>query len=330
MILAPLAMLMAPPPPTPSPSEREVIFPGFNAVQLKGSVRPAAGHPFFAVLVAGSGPTDRDWSNPLIPVPSHSGRDVAAWLQSQGLGSLRFDKRYIGSRDSGLDISLDAQVGDIRAALRAAKALPEAKGRKLLLVGHSEGAVLSLLATAEADALLLLAMPGEPLGKLVLTQVREQFEQAGAAAHVIRANMDFLESVLEAIRKGSTPPPAGEEVLPNISILARSLANPRSLAFFRAEMDLDPWMLAARVPVPMAAAWGDRDVQVRRPRIPSSFPGEVIDLPGANHLLRRETLALKELNPALAMGGYGDGTPLADLGPLAAWLARLGRAEPLR
>jgi len=85
-------------------------------------------------------------------MPSHGGRDVAAWLQAQGIGSLRYDKRFIGSKDPKLDISLDAQVGDIKAAMAAARALPEAKGKKLLLVGHSEGALLSLLAAGEADA----------------------------------------------------------------------------------------------------------------------------------------------------------------------------------
>ena len=73
------------------------------------------------MVVAGSGPTDRNWSNPLLPA-SYGGRDFAGWLQKQGIGSLRYDKRFIGSKDPALDISLDAQVGDIRGALAAARA----------------------------------------------------------------------------------------------------------------------------------------------------------------------------------------------------------------
>ena len=88
--------------------DRTVDFPGFNAFPLKGSVKAGGAHPYFAVMVAGSGPMDRDWSTPLIPLPSHGGRDLALWLQGQGVGSLRYDKRFIGAKDPTFDVSLDA------------------------------------------------------------------------------------------------------------------------------------------------------------------------------------------------------------------------------
>ena len=194
--------------------EREIGFPGFNAFPLKGSVKAAGAHPYFAVLVAGSGPTDRDWSSPLLPMPSHGGRDFALWLQAQGIGSLCYDKRFIGSKDAKLDISLDAQVGDIRAAMKAARALPEARGKKLLLVGHSEGALLALLAAGEAEAALLLAMPGLSMGKLILAQVKGQLEAAGAPADASAQNLAYLESALEAIRKDKDLPQAATGVAP--------------------------------------------------------------------------------------------------------------------
>ena len=303
--------------------DREIGFPGFNKVALKGSVRSAQGHPYFAVMVAGSGPTDRDWSNPLIPKASHGGRDFAAWLQRQGLGSLRFDKRFLGGRDPKLDISLDAQSGDVEAALRAARALPEASGRKLLLVGHSEGSILALLNAKEADAVLLLAMPGQALSRQILDQVGNQFAATGANEQVAKPNVDHLAAVLDAIRKGGEPPRAGVGVLPSIAALGSQLASPGTLGFFKAIMDLDPWKLASRVVGPMAAAWGDRDVQCWKPVIPQGFPGKVIDLPGANHLLKQEIRPRPDLNPALAMAAYGDDTPMADLGPIAGWLKTL-------
>ena len=105
----------------------EINFPGFNAFPLKGSVLPGGAHPFFAVMVAGSGPTNRDWASSVTPI-GHAGRGFALWLQSRNIGSLRYDKRFIGSKDPKLDISLDAQVGDIQAALRAARALKPRAG----------------------------------------------------------------------------------------------------------------------------------------------------------------------------------------------------------
>jgi hypothetical protein len=301
--------------------EREIGFPGFNAFPLKGSVKPGKSHPYFAVMVAGPGPTDRDWSNPLIPMPSHGGRDVAAWLQAQGIGSLRYDKRFIGSKDPKLDISLDAQVGDIKAALKAARALPEARGKKLLLVGHSEGALLSLLVAGEADAVLLLAMPGLSMGRLILAQVKGQLEAAGAPAEVSSQNLAYLEASLDAIRKNQDLPLAAAGVAPGLLNLAKGLARPESRGFVRDLLDLEPWVTAQRLPIPCAVVWGDRDIQTWKPEvIPADFKGTVILIPEANHLLKRETRDRAGLSGLTAMTTYGDATPLADLKPVGVWL----------
>jgi hypothetical protein len=304
--------------------ERAVHFAGFNAYPLNATVTSGGAHPYFAVMVAGSGPTDRDWSNPLIPVPSHGGRDIAAWLQSQGIGSLRYDKRFIGSKDPKLNISLDAQVGDIKAAMKAARLLPEAKGKKLLLVGHSEGALLSLLAAGDAEAVLLLAMPGLSMGKLILAQVRSQLEAAHAPAEVTAMNLAYLASALEAIRKDQELPDATASVAPGVSTLARGLARPESRGFVRDLLDLDPWGAVQRLPIPCAIVWGDRDVQTWKPDImPLEFKGTVIQVSEANHLFKRETRNRAELLGQTAMTTYGDSTPLADLTPVAAWLKGL-------
>jgi len=324
---APLvSLLMAPalaqvPPVAP---ERELGFPGFNAFPLMGSVKPGGAHPYFAVMVAGSGPTDRDWSNPLIPVPSHGGRDLAVWLQGQGMGSLRYDKRFIGSKDPKLDISLDAQVGDIRAAMKAARGLPEAKGKKLLLVGHSEGALLSLLAAGEADAVLLLAMPSLSMGKLIVAQVKGQLEAAGASAEQSAQNVTYLDATLEAIRKNQALPKEAAGVAPGLAAFARSLGRPESRGFVRDLLDLDPWGAAQRLPIPCAMVWGDRDIQTWKPEVaPADFKGTLIQIPEANHLFKRETRVKASLSGVTAMTSYGDGTPMADLTPIAAWLKGL-------
>ncbi|GLH66134.1 alpha/beta hydrolase [Geothrix edaphica] len=326
--LAAFAQVVPAPAPARPQSEpgpgRELAFPGFNAFPLKGSVKAGGAHSYFAVMVAGSGPTDRDWSNPLIPTPSHGGRDFAAWLQGQGIGSLRYDKRFIGSKDPKLDISLDAQVGDIRAAMQAARSLPEARGKKLLLVGHSEGALLSLLAAGEADAALLLAMPGLSMGRVILAQVKAQLDAAGAPGEVATANLGYLEAAEASIRQDKPLPEAGTQVAPGVLRLARALAQAESRGFVRDTLDLDPWALAQRLPVPCAVVWGDRDVQTWKPdAVPPGFKGTVIQVPEANHLLKRETRPRASLDGRSAATAYGDGTPLADLTPLAQWLKAL-------
>ncbi|HJW09653.1 MAG TPA: alpha/beta fold hydrolase, partial [Holophagaceae bacterium] len=321
----PPAQVQPAPRPEPRP-DRELAFTGFNGAPLKGSVRAAEGSSWFAVMVAGSGPTDRDWSSPLLrdpmsnaPLASHAGRDFASWLQGQGVGSLRFDKRFIGAKDPKLDISLDAQVGDIKAALAEARALPEAKGRKLLLIGHSEGALLSLLADGSADALLLLALPGRSMAQTIRAQIARQLPTESAAA-----NLAYLDGAFDAIRKDRPLPEAGLQVFPSLVRLAKSLLAPESLGFVKDTLDLDPWPLLTRCPVPVAIAWGGKDIQTWRPdTIPAAYTGAVIELKDANHLLRRETRDRDQLGAADALTAYLDGTPQADLTPLGAWIKSL-------
>jgi hypothetical protein len=297
---------------------RDLGFPGFNQFPLNGTVLAADGQPWFAVLAADSGPLDRDWTNPMLP-GSHGGKTLAEWLRAQGVASLRYDKRIHGSRDPRLDSSLDAQEGDLRAALAAARGLPEARGRKLLLVGHGEGALLALLDSRDADALLLLGMPPLTMASSIAAQIKPQLPPASAGP-----NLRYLETVFQAIREHRPTPAAGPEVFSGMERLGVSLMAPETLDFVSATLDMDPWALAGRALSPVAMVWGDRDIQAWKPAvIPPAFHGTVLEIPEANHLLKHEARPRAELNGVSALAGYGDEVPLADLAPVAAWLKGL-------
>ncbi len=280
---------------------------------------PGGTHAFFAVMVAGSGPTDRDWASSLMPI-GHGGRDLALWLRSQGIGSLRYDKRFIGSKDPKLDVSLDAQVGDIRAALQAARKLPEAKGKKLLLLGHSEGALLSLISAQDADALLLIGLPGRSMAKTLRAQIEAQLP-----ADTKAVNLAYVDAMLEAVRQGKLEAPAQQVgVFPGIVNLATSFLRPETAGFVRSTLDLDPMAMALRAAVPLALVWGDKDVQTWKPDVlPEPLKESLIEVKDANHLLKQEPRKRSELTGANAVSAYNDATPLADLAPLAAWLDKL-------
>jgi len=327
LFLPPALVENVPPPAAPArPAvEREITLPGFNDCKLQGSLLEAEGSGYFAVLVAGAGPSDRDWFSPALqdlakgaPLQSHSGRDLARWLAGQGIGSLRYDKRFIGRKDPTLNVSLDAQVGDLRAVLAFLRKRPETLGKKLLLIGHDEGALLALMAAGDADALLLLAMPPKSQAASIRDQMQALIPPAMAGP-----DLAYLDAVFEAIRKRQALPLAGEAVHPFMVALGKSLMAPETLDFVRSLLDLDPWVMAARLALPTAAAWGDRDIQTPPPtKTPATFRGTVLELPGANHLLKRES-RLGILRPQEAVLAYGDDTPLADLTPIATWLKTL-------
>ena len=311
-------------------NERTLVFQGQGGLALKGSLleasRGAKHHPFFAVFIAGSGPVDRDWSNPTYKDPgtgvliqSHAGRDLARWLSAQGIGSLRFDKRFVGSRNPKLDVSLEAQLGDVKAAIAAARTQPEGKRKRILLVGHDEGALLALLAAPQADAALLIGMPPESMAKSIRAML-----QAQLPPEIANRNLAYLDQVFDAIRQQQPTPVAGTEVHESMAAMGKAIMAPETLSFVRSLLDIDPWTLIARLGVPSALVWGDRDIQSLRPdRFPSGFHGLVLDIPQANHLLKREERLKSTLKASAAVRNYSDETPLADLSSIAEWLKRL-------
>src|SRR5215467_9813964 len=94
-------------------------------------VRPVGPGPFPAVvMVAGSGPTDRDWNSPLLPGTNGSARLLAEALATAGFASLRYDKRASGPhahenmRALMGKLSLQSHVDELAGAVRTLASQP--------------------------------------------------------------------------------------------------------------------------------------------------------------------------------------------------------------
>jgi len=142
------------------------------------------------VLIAGSGPTDRDGNNPLVPERIDLLKQIAELLAAAGIASLRYDKRGIGGSTPRPTDSLEEQerffawdnfVGDVATAHRELLRHDEIKPYATALLGHSEGGLLALAAAGPLSAkamgsrklhgLVLAATPGRPLADIVRAQI---------------------------------------------------------------------------------------------------------------------------------------------------------------
>lgn len=299
--------------------DRDIQIQGFNGVKLGASIKmPENPSPWFAVLVQDAGLTDRNGRSPAAP-RAQTGLAVAELLKSIGIGSLRYDKRLIGAKDPKLDTSLDAQLGDLSAAISAARSLPETKNKNILLVGHGEGALLSLLVSSQAEALLMLAPPSGSMAKTIRSHAEAQLP-----ATIKSANLAYLDSVFRAIREGMPVPQATVGIHAAISQMSRSLMAPETLGFVKSTLDIDPWAVASRLSVPNAAVWGGKDIVTSKPPgIEGFYKGASIDLPNANHHFRQEPRPKDSLDGTSAASAYSDDAPLADLSAVAAWVKSL-------
>src|SRR6266567_584318 len=127
-------------------------------------------HLAAALLLAGSGPTDRNGDDAAAGLEPHTLQLIAGVLGRSGIMTLRFDKYFSGQTGAGAyaghpsAIDLAAFIRQADAAYDFLRAQPAADPRRMLVAGHSEGGMYALL-VAESVAprpagLALIEPPG--------------------------------------------------------------------------------------------------------------------------------------------------------------------------
>jgi dienelactone hydrolase len=243
---------------------------GADAVTLAATLLlpvHATGKLSAVVLVAGSGPTDRDWNNPLLPGKVDTGRVLAEHLAKAGLATLRYDKRGSG----GSTKVTVAKWGEFDADLIAARAYlaarPEVDAARIGVLGHSEGAMLAAKAAAATPpgtfaALAYMAGPGRSFGVILSQQVHDSLARDGTAEPAIAASLAYLEDALAKIVAGTTPGPPGGAVAPFVGELVTQLTAPANIDFVRGWLNHDPVATLVAVKCPLLLGVGDNDAQI--------------------------------------------------------------------
>ena len=307
---------------------REMRFAGSAGVMLAGTlllpllseIQRVPG----VVLIAGSGPTDRDGNNPLIPPHVDTLKLIAEWLAAAGIASLRYDKRGIGQsaqRPPGAPGSIAEQerfflwdhfVADAIAAHAELLKQDEIKPYATAFLGHSEGGLLALAATESMGArrpfgLVLASTPGRRLGDIVREQIGRTAPNFVAAADRI------ITAIFET---GHVPVSATGE----LQAIFPSYAGP----FLQAALAFDPAPALARVDAACLLVHGGADSQIVplgdiQPLLDvlgrRTAPGEALVVPAVSHNLK-------------AVFGPADPGFTGPLAPavgnkLAGWLAHL-------
>ena len=146
-------------------SAEEVSFTTPQGIRLGGTLtKPngASGALPAVVTITGSGQQDRD---EYIPVAGgyRPFRQMADTLGRRGIAVLRLDDRTIGASGGALGTSAD-YADDIRAALAFLRARPDIDGKRLAVLGHSEGGLIGPMVAAsdpQLAGLVVLAGPSD-------------------------------------------------------------------------------------------------------------------------------------------------------------------------
>lgn len=268
---------------TPAAAQPAEMTIGEGAGRLHGTFLPAATTAQDAepvLILAGSGPTDRDGNNPL-GVRAASYRLLAEGLAARGVASLRVDKRGIaasaGAMTSQEELRIQAYADD---ALAWAEALRTRTGARCVwLLGHSEGSLHALLAARRPQGLCGLILVSS-VGRRLPDTMREQLRSNPANAPIL----DQALQVIAELEAGRNVPVEG--LHPALAPLFNASVQPFLISMFQ----LDPAALAAAYPGPMLVVGGSTDLQTTLEdarRLAGARPGITLRvIEGMNHVLK--------------------------------------------
>ncbi len=296
--------------------EEEVTFEAAGTTirgTISGPESPGR-HPGL-LLIAGSGPTDRNWVNPLIPGTNGSGRLLAQDLSRRGVVVLRYDKRGTGESGAPPTTTMDDYLAEQRAALELLRARPEVDGSRIFVAGHSEGGVHALRLVRDAGGsikgLLLLSAMGQSMAATVVRQVGAQFQALVDAGQIDQAMADGetakLRGALDDLVAGNDVAAEHVSAIPAVAQLVAMFAAPEDRELARGLLSFDPAAAFAGLSLPVLVLNGDKDLQIRpdtdaqpladAARAAGLADVELVVVPNANHVYKREEAPFESLTP---------------------------------
>lgn len=127
-----------------------------------------------AIIIPGSGPTDRDGNQNFMK--NNSLKFLAQDLSNKGIAAFRYDKRALTMLKKGANakdikkVRFDDFVADAQKVVSYFK--NKNRYDKIYVIGHSQGSLVGMMASTEnVDGFISIAGPGKTIDQIILEQI---------------------------------------------------------------------------------------------------------------------------------------------------------------
>jgi pimeloyl-ACP methyl ester carboxylesterase len=159
------------------PNEKEISIISAGGSKLYGTLLSKNNQQKIAIIIAGSGPTDRD-GNSTISAPTNEYQLLAHSLDSQNIASFRYDKRGIAKSTVANFKESELVFEDyVKDAEKIFDYLRDTLGFKnVYFIGHSEGSLIGMLASQKkkVSGYVSVAGAGRPIDVILEEQMQRQ------------------------------------------------------------------------------------------------------------------------------------------------------------
>ncbi len=204
-----------------------------------------------ALIIAGSGPTDRNGNQP--QMKNNSLKMLSDGLFYNNIATLCFDKRGIAeSKAAGkneADLRFDDFVTDVRSWIDLLA--KDKRFSEIVIVGHSEGSLIGMIAAQgnkKVSKYISVAGVGEPAANIL----KEQLSKQMAAQPQIARDMIF--SYIDKLEKGETI----TDVPVSLNMLFRPSVQPYMISWFK----YNPQEEISKLTISVLILQGTTDIQV--------------------------------------------------------------------
>lgn len=263
-----------------------------STVSLQGTLtiptHDAATYPAI-LLIGGTGKGDRDGNVRGLKLNMY--KDLADYFTSLGFATFRYDKRGTHKSEGDYyETGVTDLIDDGVACIRFLKEHPQIDPKRIVIVGHSEGALLApaIYVRESVAGLILLAGAAEPSKTLLPKQMKmavKELEAASGFRGWLYRSLKFPQRIqkqneaqMEKIQQSSKPALRIKGVKVNAK-------------WIREQFQYNVVEYLERVECPVLAITGDKDIQV-----PSEQARDIAEyvageaewhiIPNMNHILR--------------------------------------------